>query len=203
MSLGPGELLALAMLGTLAIVLFSGVPVAVVLIGVGLGFGALGVAMDLLRTEQLGAIFFRLYGTLTDTDDLAYAAVPLLIMMGAVMHEAGLARNLLEGLRSLMPATRAAPAITVIVVGIVLAPMAGVVGAAVSALTMLALPAMLERGYRPDRAAGVAAGTLGVVLPPSVMLFFVADALGVQVPALYLGMLGPVTLLIACVPWCQ
>ena len=70
-------------------------------------------------------------------------------MMGAVLHEAGLARNLLEGLRSLMPASRAAPAITVIVVGIILAPMAGVVGAAVSALTMLTLPAMLERGYRP------------------------------------------------------
>ena len=91
-------------------------------------------------------------------------------------------------------------AIAVILLGAALAPAAGVIAASVGALALLAFPVMLRHGYRPDQAAGVicAAGTLGVVVPPGIMLFFVADAIGVQIPALFLGMLGPLALLLAC-----
>lgn len=205
-----GHALCAAMLVVLALGMFSRLPVAVVLIGVGLGFGLLGAVLEVLRIEHLGAMFFRVFGTLTDADDVAFASVPLLICMGAVLHEIGLARDLLDGLHALVlrrasqdddraGASRAALGIAVIMVGVVLGPLAGIVGASVSALALMAVPSLLARGYRPHAACGVvtAAGTLGVAIPPSVMLFFVADGLGVQVPALYLAMIGPALLLTA------
>jgi tripartite ATP-independent transporter DctM subunit len=199
MTLPAGELLAIAMLVTLAIALFSGLPVAVVLIAVGLAFGGLGVLAGVVRAPELGAIFFRIYGTLTESDDLAYAAVPVLIFMGAMLQSAGFAGDLLAALQRLAGRRRAALPVAVMAIGLLLAPLAGAIAASVSTLALLALPTLLERGYRPSAAGGVvaAAGTLGVIVPPSIMLFFIADSLGVQVPALFLGMLLPAALLFA------
>lgn len=191
--------LALAMLAALACALFSGLPVAVVLMGAGLAFGGAGILLGALRTSDLGAIYFRIYGALTDSDEILYATVPLLVFMGAMLQKTGAGEDLLLGMRAALRRAPGALAIAVILLGAVLAPAAGVIAASVGALALLAFPVMLRHGYRPAQAAGVicAAGTLGVVVPPGVMLFFVADAIGVQVPALFLGMLGPLALLLA------
>ena len=196
---GP-QWLALAMLAVLAGALFSGLPVAVVLIGVGLAFGGAGILLGVLRSTDLGAIYFRIYGSLTDSDEILYATVPLLVFMGAMLQKTGAGEDLLLGIRAALRRVPGALPIAVILVGAALAPAAGVIGASVGALALLAFPVMLRQAYRPDQAAGVicAAGSLGVVVPPGIMLFFVADSIGVQIPALFLGMLGPLALLLAC-----
>ena len=192
--------LALAMLVVLAGALFSGLPVAIVLMAVGLAFGGAGVLLGLLRTTDLGAIYFRIHGSLSDSDEILYATVPLLVFMGAMLQRTGAGEDLLLGIRAALRRAPGALPIAVILVGVALAPAAGVIAASVGALALLAFPVMLRQSYRPEQAAGVicAAGTLGVVVPPGVMLFFVADSIGVQVPALFLGMLGPLALLLAC-----
>ena len=197
--LPASELLALAMLATLAVALFSGLPVAIVLMAVGFLFGALGMLLGAVRPTDFGAIFFRVYGALTDSDEILYASVPLLIFMGATLQRAGLARDLLLGVQALLRGVPGGLLVAVMVLGAVLAPTAGVIGASVGAIALMALPVLLQQGYRPADAAGAvaAAGTLGVVVPPGIMLFFVADAIGVQVPAMFLGMLGPLALLLA------
>src|ERR687888_266652 len=81
------------MLLALGLVLLTGVPVAIGLIGVSFAFAAVGVAMGAVRLEEMGAIYHRIYGTLSDRDDVLYAAVPILLFMGAVLHESGLAQN--------------------------------------------------------------------------------------------------------------
>jgi len=196
---GP-QSLALAMLAVLAGALFSGLPVAVVLIGVGLAFGGAGVLLGVLRSTDLGAIYFRIHGSLSDSDEILYATVPLLVFMGSMLQKTGAGEDLLLGMRAALRRAPGALPIAVILVGAALAPAAGVIAASVGALALLAFPVMLRHAYRPDQAAGVicAAGSLGVVVPPGIMLFFVADSIGVQVPALFLGMLGPLALLLAC-----
>ncbi|HTN28014.1 MAG TPA: TRAP transporter large permease subunit [Burkholderiales bacterium] len=191
--------LALSMLAVLAGALFSGLPVAVVLIGVGFLFAGAGILVGALRATDLGAIYFRVYGSLTDSDDILYATVPLLVFMGAMLQKTGAGEDLLLGIRGALRRLPGALPIAVILVGAALAPAAGVIAASVGALALLAFPVMLRQSYRPDQAAGVicAAGTLGVVVPPGIMLFFVADSIGVQIPALFLGMLGPLALLLA------
>ena len=195
---GP-QWLALAMLAVLAGALFSGLPVAVVLIGVGLAFGGAGVLLGVLRSTDLGAIYFRIHGSLSDSDEILYATVPLLVFMGSMLQKTGAGEDLLLGMRAALRRAPGALPIAVILVGAALAPAAGVIAASVGALALLAFPVMLRQSYRPDQAAGVicAAGTLGVVVPPGIMLFFVADSIGVQIPALFLGMLGPLALLLA------
>jgi tripartite ATP-independent transporter DctM subunit len=196
---GP-QWLALAMLVVLAGALFSGLPVAVVLIGVGLAFGAAGVLLGVLRSTDLGAIYFRIHGSLSDSDEILYATVPLLVFMGSMLQKTGAGEDLLLGVRAALRRAPGALPVAVILVGAALAPAAGVIAASVGALALLAFPVMLRHAYRPHQAAGVicAAGSLGVVVPPGIMLFFVADSIGVQVPALFLGMLGPLALLLAC-----
>ena len=77
--------------------LFSGLPVAVVLIGVAFAFAAVGVVIGAVRPEEMGAVYHRVYGTLSDRDEVAYAAVPMLLFMGAILHETRLASDLLAG----------------------------------------------------------------------------------------------------------
>ncbi|TMI02689.1 MAG: TRAP transporter large permease subunit [Betaproteobacteria bacterium] len=179
-------LLPALMLAGLAVALFSGLPVAVVLIGVAFLFAGLGILAGSVRIEEMGAIFHRVYGTLSDRDEVLYAAVPMLLFMGAVLHESRLAADLLAGAARLFGRVRGGPALATLAVAAIQAPAAGMVGASTGALALYALPQGLV----------AAAGTLGVVAPPGIMLFFVADAIGAQVPALFLAMLGPLALLL-------
>jgi tripartite ATP-independent transporter DctM subunit len=187
------------MLLALGLALLSGLPVAVVLIGVALLFASIALVTGAMRTEELGAIFHRLYGTLSDRDEVVYAAVPMLLFMGAVLHETGLAASLLSACARAFGRVRGGPALATLAVGAIQAPAAGMIGASTGALALYALPALRRHGYRGADAAGLvaAAGSLGAVAPPGIMLFFVADAIGVQVPALFLAMLAPLALLLA------
>jgi tripartite ATP-independent transporter DctM subunit len=186
------------MLLALGVALLIGLPVAVVLIGVSFAFAGIGVMTGAVRIEEIGAIFHRIYGTLSDRDEVLYAAVPMLLFMGAILHETGLAANLLAGFARAFGRMRGGPAAATIAVGAIQAPAAGMIGASTGALALYALPALKRHGYRSADAAGLvaAAGSLGAVAPPGIMLFFVADAIGVQVPALFLAMLAPLALLL-------
>ena len=187
------------MLLALGLALLSGLPVAVVLIAVAFLFAGIALFTGALRTEELGAIFHRIYGTLSDRDEVVYAAVPMLIFMGALLHETGLAANLLSACARAFGRVRGGPAVATLAVGALQAPAAGMIGASTGALALYALPALRRHGYRSADAAGLvaAAGSLGAVAPPGIMLFFVADAIGVQVPALFLAMLAPLAILLA------
>lgn len=186
------------MLVVLAAALFTGLPVALVLIGVAFLFAGIGVFVGAVRIEEMGAVFHRIYGTLSDRDEVLYAAVPMLLFMGAVLHESRLASDLLAGAARLFGRMRGGPALATLAVAAIQAPAAGMVGASAGALALYALPALKHQGYGEREAAGLvaAAGTLGVIAPPGIMLFFVADAIGVQVPAFFVAMLGPVALLL-------
>ena len=187
------------MLLVLGVALLSGLPVAVVLIAVAFLFAGIALSTGAMRTEELGAIFHRIYGTLSDRDELVYAAVPMLLFMGALLHETGLAANLLSACARAFGRVRGGPAVATLAVGAIQAPAAGMIGASTGALALYALPALRRHGYRSADAAGLvaAAGSLGAVAPPGIMLFFVADAIGVQVPALFLAMLAPLAILLA------
>jgi tripartite ATP-independent transporter DctM subunit len=182
----------------LGALIFSGLPVALVLTGISFVFGLLGWWLGLMRLTDFDIIYFRVFGTLTDADDVLWAAVPMLIFMGAVLQQSGIARELLLCLKVLFRRVPGGLAIAVTLIGVVLAPAAGMIGASVATLALLALPTMLEQGYRPSFATGsiAAAGTLGMGLPPGIMLFFLADAMGMQVPFIFLAMLGPGLLLV-------
>lgn len=192
------ENIALLMFVALGVLIFTGLPVAFVLTGVGVGFGLVGYALGLVRLTDFGAIYHRVYGTLSDAEDIAWSAVPFLIFMGAILHESGIAREFLLRLQALLDRVPGGLAIAATLIGVVLAPTAGMIGATVGTLALVALPTMLERGYDPPFAAGVvaAAGTLGVGLPPGIMLFLLADAMGMQVPFIFLAMIGPALLLL-------
>ncbi|HJY77641.1 MAG TPA: TRAP transporter large permease subunit [Burkholderiales bacterium] len=192
-------LLPASMLLVLGLALLTGLPVAVVLIATAFLFAGIALFTGAMRTEEVGAIFHRIYGTLSDRDEVVYAAVPMLLFMGAILHETGLAANLLSACARAFGRVRGGPALATLAVGAIQAPAAGMIGASTGALALYALPALRRHGYRSADAAGLvaAAGSLGAVAPPGLMLFFVADAIGVQVPALFLAMLAPLALLLA------
>jgi tripartite ATP-independent transporter DctM subunit len=152
-----------------------------------------------IRPEEMGAIYYRVYGTLSDRDEVLYAAVPMLLFMGAILHETRLAQDLLAAAGRAFGRLRGGPAVATLAAAAIQAPAAGMIGASTGALALYALPALRRQGYRAEDAAGLvaAAGSLGAVAPPGIMLFFVADAVGVQVPALFLAMLGPLLVLLA------
>src|SRR5204862_284939 len=198
-------LLPALMLVGLAAALFSGLPVAVVLIGVAFLFAGLGILAGSVRIEEMGAIFHRVYGTLSDRDEVLYAAVPMLLFMGAVLHESRLAADLLAGAARLFGRVRGGPALATLAVAAIQAPAAGMVGASTGALALYALPALRRHGYGTQEAAGLvaAAGTLGVVAPPGIMLFFVAGAIGgqamISAAAAALGYRGALSLITAMI----
>jgi len=194
------------MLLTLALGLFSGLPVALVQTGVGFGFGLIGCALHLVRLQEFQAIYYRIFGTLFDTEDVFWSAVPLLLFMGMVLHESGIASEMQTCLQRILRRFPGGLALSALVMGALLAPAAGMIGASVVTLSLIALPEMMDRGYRPAFASGAvaAAGTLGVALPPGVMLVFVADAMGIYTPYIFLGMVGPgLLLMILYGAWCM
>ena len=186
------------MLVSLGMLLFSGLPVAVVLAGVGLGFGFLGWSVDLVRLSDFGMIYYRIYGTLKDSGDAMWSGVPLLLFMGLMLQHCGVAQEMLRSLQYLLRRVPASLAVAVILIGVILAPAAGMVGASVITLALIALPLLLDQGYEPAFASGsvAAAGALGVALPPGVMLFFLSESMGVFSPYVFLAMVGPSILLI-------
>lgn len=188
---------ALFMILALALLLFSGYPVALVLIGVGLSFALIGHALGEFPLIAFFNIPLRIYSTLAE--NLIYPAVPMLLFMGIALERSGIGRELLLCLQVLLRRVPASQAVAVTLIGIVLAPSAGLVGASVATLAYLALPTMLERGYRTSFAtiSIAAAGTLGLILPPAIMLYFLADEIGVMISQMFLSTIVPALVLIA------
>jgi tripartite ATP-independent transporter DctM subunit len=170
--------------------IFSGYPVAFSLAGTALAFAAIGVSMGLTDWGLMYAFPERVFGVMSN---YVLLAVPFFVFMGTMLEKSKLAEDLLTTMGSLFGTMRGGLALSVVVVGALLAAATGVVGASVVAMGLISLPVMLRYGYDPKLAAGVicASGTLGQIIPPSVVLVVLADQLGVSVGDLFVGSLLP------------
>lgn len=179
--------------------LMIGYPVAFTLGGVALLFGGVMLGIDFFTLLPL-----RIWGIMTN---FTLLAVPLFIFMGVVLEKSGLAEELLETMGLLCGRLHGGLAFSVVIVGALLAAATGVVGATVVTMGVIALPAMLKHHYDTSLAAGTiaASGTLGQVIPPSIVLILLADVVGVPVGRLFMAALVPgmvlIGLYIAYIAW--
>ena len=167
--------LNLALFATLCAALLAGFPVAFTLSGVALLFGLLGFALGIFDMAFISAIPNRIYGNAMTTEILV--AVPLFVFMGVVLERAKIAENLLSTMATLFGRLRGGLSISVTVVGALLAASTGIVGATVVTMGLLSLPSMLKYKYNTSLACGsiCAAGTLGQIIPPSIILIILGD----------------------------
>ena len=180
-----------------ALVLLSfGYPVAFSLGGVAILFGLIGIVLGAFDPIFLTAMPQRIFGIM---NNFTLLAIPYFIFMGAMLEKSGIAESLLETMGSLFGRLRGGLAIAVVVVGALLAATTGVVAATVVTMGLISLPTMLRYGYSKDVASGViaASGTLGQIIPPSIVLVVLADQLGVSVGDLFLGSVVPGLLMAA------
>ncbi|MCP4004855.1 MAG: TRAP transporter large permease subunit [bacterium] len=170
--------------------IFSGYPVAFSLGGTSLIFALIGVQAGYFDWNLLYALPERIFGIMSN---YILLAVPFFIFMGTMLEKSKLAEDLLQTIGMLFGPLRGGLALAVVMVGALLAAATGVVGASVVAMGLISLPVMLRYGYSPSLAAGVitASGTLGQIIPPSVVLVVLADQLGVSVGDLFVGALVP------------
>ena len=184
------QLLAALMFGGMIVFLFLGFPVAFSLTFTGFFFGGLAVALGYLRPDFIDILPLRIWGTMTN---FTLLAVPLFVFMGVALEKSGLAEELLETMGLLFGKMRGGLAISVVVVGAILAASTGIVGASVITMGLISLPTMLRRGYNKELICGTicASGTLGQILPPSVILILLGDIMGVPVGDLYIGAVMP------------
>ena len=156
--------------------LLLGYSVALTLAGVGLLIGFIGAATGHFSISDLGFLPGRLFGIVTNQ---TLIAVPLFVFMGITLERTRIAENLLASLTSLMGGRRGGLALSVVIVGALLAASTGIVGATVVTLGLLALPSMMQAGYRSDVATGTiaATGTLGQIIPPSIALVLLGDVI--------------------------
>ncbi|MBI2527022.1 MAG: TRAP transporter large permease subunit [Candidatus Rokubacteria bacterium] len=170
--------------------LFFGFPVAFSLTFTGLFFGMAGVGLGVLNANFFDILPLRIWGTMTN---VTLMAVPLFVFMGVVLERSGLAEELLETMALLFGKMRGGISISVIVVGAILAASTGIVGASVITMGLVSLPTMLRRGYDKRLISGTicASGTLGQIIPPSIILVLLGDIMGVSVGDLYIGAVLP------------
>lgn len=179
----------------LGILLFSGYPVGAVLGGVGLAFGFLGIYLDIFVPIE----FFNLVGRIWSgiADNLVLVAIPMFIFMGTMLEKSGVATDLLHCLQVLLRRVPGGLALSVTVMGTIMAATTGIIGASVVMMTLMALPIMLQQGYDTRLSTGTiaASGTLGILIPPSIMLVIMADLLGRSVGTLFVAAVFPGLLL--------
>lgn len=189
------DLLPFLMFAVLTPLLFSGYPVAFVLGGVGLGFWLLAVALGLENANSFFLVVGRIFGGVVNKQVLV--AIPMFIFMGTMLEKSGVARSLLYTLQLMTRRIPGGLALSVTVLGVILAATTGIIGASVVMMTLLALPVMIERGYDKALASGTiaASGTLGILLPPSIMLVVMADLLSTSAGGLFMAAIGPSLLL--------
>ncbi len=186
--------LAPLMFAVLFLLLFVGYPVAFVLGGVALVFGSLALAGDAVNVTYLQLLPARVFGIM---ENQVLLAIPFFIFMGTMLERSRLAEDLLRTIGLLFGRRPGGLALAVVFVGALLAAATGVVGASVVAMGLISLPIMRRYGYRAELATGVicASGTLGQIIPPSIVLVVLADQLGESVGDLFLGALVPGLLL--------
>lgn len=179
-----------AMFVVVLIIIFSGYPVAFALAGTALLFAFIGSLAGHFDFVLLRAMPERAFGTMSNYTLLA---IPFFIYMGAILQKSRLAENLLESIGILFGRVRGGLGIGVVFVGALLAAATGVVGASVTAMGLISLPVMLRYGYQREFALGIiaAAGTLGQIIPPSIVLIVLGDQLGVSVGALFQAAVVP------------
>ena len=187
-----GEIVALAMFAATIGIVLIGYPVAFTLAGTGLIFGLIGNLLGVFDFSYLNALPQRYLGIMTNE---VLVAVPLFVFMGVMLERSRIADALLTTMGQLFGGLRGGLGISVVLVGALLAASTGIVGATVVTMGLLSLPAMIRAGYDPKLAAGVicASGTLGQIIPPSVVLIFVGDFLqnANQAAQLEMGNLTP------------
>ncbi len=189
------EVLAVLMVAALMALLFTGYPVALVLMAVTMVFTVIGIFTGEMNLQMVRLFPLRIHSLLAES--LIFSAIPPLIFMGVALAKSGLAADLFASVAALMRRVPGGLAVTVLLLGILIAPSAGVIGASVGVLALAALPSMLDAGYDKAFASGAvaAAGTLGIALPPAVMLFFLADLVGSPLIGMFTGIILPAGIL--------
>lgn len=185
-----GDWLAPLMFVVVFVLIFTGFPVAFALGGTALLFAFAGVSAGYFDWALMYAMPERIFGIMSN---FVLLAVPFFIFMGTVLEKSGLAENLLKTIGKLFGPLRGGLALAVVLVGALLAAATGVVGASVVAMGLISLPIMLRYGYSTELSTGViaASGTLGQIIPPSVVLVVLADQMGISVGDLFVGSLLP------------
>ena len=175
---------------SLMLLLLMGYPVAFTSGAIALIFGIIFLGLDFFALLPL-----RIWGILTN---FTLLAVPLFIFMGVILDRSGIAEDLLETMGKLFGKLNGGLAISVVIVGAMLAATTGVVGATVVTMGIIALPTMLKHNYSPPLASGTiaASGTLGQIIPPSIILILLGDVIGVPVGRLFVGSILPGLLLV-------
>jgi tripartite ATP-independent transporter DctM subunit len=171
-----GEIVSLVMFAVACVILLLGYPVAFTLGGVALLFAFGGMAFGIFELRLLGALASRYFGVMSNE---LLVAVPLFVFMGVMLERSKIAEQLLETMGLMFGKLRGGLGLSVIFVGMLLAASTGIVGATVVTMGLLSLPAMLKAGYDPKIACGTicASGTLGQIIPPSIVLVLLGDQL--------------------------
>jgi tripartite ATP-independent transporter DctM subunit len=199
--LRPNEILVVAMFLSFIGLIFTGFPVAWVLGGLAILFSAIAIVADLDFGLGIGIDWAytslavdRIWNLM---NNWVLVALPMFIFMGLMLDRSGVASDLMKNFARLFGRVRGGLAVTVAVIGVLLAASTGIIGASVVLLALLGLPIMLDQGYRAELAAGTVAsvGTLGILIPPSIMLVLMADRLAISVCDLFLGAVFPGVLL--------
>ncbi len=194
-------ILVMAMFITFILLLFTGFPIAWVLGGIGVLFAFIGQFSDShfgtwtgLDYTTLGLVVNRIWDIM---DNWILVALPMFIFMGVMLDKSNIAEKLMQSMQELFGQVRGGLAITVTAIGIILAASTGIIGASVVLLAMMSLPAMRAQNYNQPFALGTvaAAGTLGILIPPSIMLVIMADQLALSVGDLFMAAVFPGLLL--------
>ncbi len=185
------DFLPIMMFASLGVLLFTGYPVAFILGGLALLYGFLGYLFGVFSIIEFFNFLPRIWGIAAE--NLVLVAVPTFVFMGVMMERSGVANDMLYCCQVLLKRVPGCLAVAVALMGTILAAMTGIIGASVTMMTALALPTMMRQGYSHELATGViaASGTLGILIPPSIMLIIMADLLSVSVGDVFLAALIP------------
>ena len=187
------ETLGFVMLVSMVGIIFIGFPISFTLLFLALIVGGFGLGWE----QTFNLAYLQIWGTMKDE---IFPAVPLFIFMGFMTEQAGLMERLFGALRSLLAPVRGSLYLAVILTATIFAMATGIVGAAVTVLGIMAAPMMLKTRYDPRLSAGAiaAGGTLGILIPPSIMLVVMGPVMGVPVNLLYSAAFGPGFVLAGC-----
>ncbi|MEM1090538.1 MAG: TRAP transporter large permease subunit [Pseudomonadota bacterium] len=195
------DLLSIAMFVSFIALILTGFPVAWVLGGLAIFFTAVAIVLEIDLGFALNVDWAYTSLAVNRSWEVmknwVLVALPLFVYMGMMLEKSGIAGDLMTSLSRVFGRVRGGLAVTVTLIGVLLAATTGIIGASVVLLAMLGLPVMLKQGYRPELASGTvcAVGTLGVLIPPSIMLVLMADRLAMPVGDLFLGAMFPGLLL--------
>ncbi len=201
--LETNEILVIALLVSFIALIFTGFPVAWALAGISVLFSFLAIwGYETLGWDTYFLTDMRIFGVMVQRiwgqmSNWILVALPMFIFMGLMLERSGVTEKLMENFIQLFGRFRGGLALGVVLIGILLAASTGIVGASVVLLAMLSMPIMLQQGYNKGFASGVvaSAGTLGILIPPSIMLIIMADQMSVSVGNLFMGALLPGLLL--------